>query len=88
MQLEGKAALVTGGTRGIGRAIVIALAKAGADVALTYNSNEALAQEVVAEVQALGRKAKALKVDVSLVDEASSAIEDTTKEFGKLDILV
>jgi 3-oxoacyl-[acyl-carrier protein] reductase len=88
MQLEGRAALVTGGTRGIGRAIVVALAKAGADVALTYNSNEALAQEVVAEVQALGRKAKAIKVDVSIVDEAASAIEETTKEFGKLDILV
>lgn len=88
MQLEGKAALVTGGTRGIGRAIVVALAKAGADVALTYNSNEALAQEVVAEVEALGRKAKALKVDVSLADQASSAIDDTTKQFGKLDILV
>src|SRR5688572_26835337 len=88
MQLEGRAALVTGGTRGIGRAIVVALAKAGADVALTYNSNEALAQEVVAEVQALGRKAKALKVDVSIMDEAASAIEETTKEFGKLDILV
>lgn len=88
MQLEGRAALVTGGTRGIGRAIVVALAKAGADVALTYNSNEALAQEVVAEVQALGRRAKAIKVDVSIVDEAASAIEETTKEFGKLDILV
>jgi 3-oxoacyl-[acyl-carrier protein] reductase len=88
MQLEGKSALVTGGTRGIGRAIVVALAKAGADVALTYNSNEALAQEVVAEVQALGRRSKALKVDVSVVDEAASAIEETTKEFGKLDILV
>lgn len=88
MQLEGKSALVTGGTRGIGRAIVVALAKAGADVALTYNSNEALAQEVVAEVQALGRKAMALKVDVSLPDEAASAIEGVAKEFGKLDILV
>ena len=88
MQLEGRAALVTGGTRGIGRAIVVALAKAGADVALTYNSNEALAQEVVAEVQALGRRAKAIKVDVSIVDEAASAIEETAKEFGKLDILV
>jgi 3-oxoacyl-[acyl-carrier protein] reductase len=88
MQLEGRAALVTGGTRGIGRAIVVALAKAGADVALTYNSNEALAQEVVAEVQALGRRAKAIKVDVSIVEEAASAIEETAKEFGKLDILV
>jgi 3-oxoacyl-[acyl-carrier protein] reductase len=88
MQLEGRAALVTGGTRGIGRAIVVALAKAGADVALTYNSNEALAQEVVAEVEALGRRGKAIKVDVSIVDEAASAIEETTKEFGKLDILV
>lgn len=88
MQLEGKAALVTGGTRGIGRAIVVALAKAGADVALTYNSNEALAQEVVAEVQALGRRARAIKVDVSIADEAASAIEETTREFGKLDILV
>jgi 3-oxoacyl-[acyl-carrier protein] reductase len=88
MQLEGKSALVTGGTRGIGRAIVVALAKAGADVALTYNSNEALAQEVVSEVQALGRKAKAIKVDVSIMDEAASAIDETTKEFGKLDILV
>jgi 3-oxoacyl-[acyl-carrier protein] reductase len=88
MQLEGKSALVTGGTRGIGRSIVVALAKAGADVALTYNSNEALAQEVVAEVEALGRKAKALKVDVSLAEQASSAIEETVKEFGKLDVLV
>lgn len=88
MQLEGKSALVTGGTRGIGRAIVVALAKAGADVALTYNSNEALAQEVVAEVEALGRKAMALKVDVSVTDEAAAAVEGVAKEFGKLDILV
>lgn len=88
MQLEGQSALVTGGTRGIGRAIAVALAKAGADVAITYNSNEALAQEVVAELQASGRKAVAYKVDVAKAEEAQSCIERTIAELGKLDILV
>lgn len=88
MLLNDRAALVTGGSRGIGRAIALDLAKAGADVAITYNSNPALAEEVVKEIEALGRKAMALKVDVAVVAEAQEALDQVAKEFGKIDILV
>jgi 3-oxoacyl-[acyl-carrier protein] reductase len=88
MKLSGSSALVTGGTRGIGRAIAMRLAEDGADIAITYNSNESLANEVADAVRALGRKCIAIKADVALVAESTAAIEKTIAEFGRLDVLV
>ena len=65
MTLAGKVALVTGGSRGIGKAIVLALAGAGADVAINYAGNIAAAQEVASEVEAMGRKAVLVQGDVA-----------------------
>src|SRR5947207_465369 len=88
MLLEGLSALVTGATRGIGKAIALALASEGADVAITYNSNEALAKEVADEIRALNRKSLALKLNVAVQAEAQEAVDKTIAEFGKLSILV
>lgn len=88
MALEGKAAFVTGGSRGIGRAIVLALAGAGADVAINYAGNIAAAEEVAAQVTAMGRKAVLIQGDVSNTATAAEMIEKVVAELGKIDILV
>ena len=88
MRLAGKAAVVTGGGRGVGRAVALAYAREGADVIVNYVSNDATAQEVVAEVQKIGRKAKAVKADVSLQADCQGLIQACVDEFGKIDILV
>lgn len=88
MELAGKAALVTGGSRGIGAAIAIALAREGADVAITYVSAADRAQAVVAQIQALGRRALAIRADSADMAEVKAAVERTAAEFGALDILV
>ncbi|MBI2502220.1 MAG: 3-oxoacyl-ACP reductase FabG [Candidatus Latescibacteria bacterium] len=85
--LTGKTALVTGGSRGIGRAIALRLAAEGADVALCARQVEA-AQAVVGELQALGVRALARQVDVALTTPAGALIEAVLAEWGKLDILV
>ena len=88
MKFEGKTALVTGGSRGIGRAICLELAGGGANVVLCYAGNEAAAQETVRAVEALGVKALAVRCDVSDaagVDELAKAAVET---FGRIDILV
>ncbi|MFC5471952.1 3-oxoacyl-[acyl-carrier-protein] reductase [Cohnella suwonensis] len=86
--LEGKSALVTGASRGIGRAIAIALAKAGADVAVNYSGSEAAAAETVKAIEALGRKAIAVKANVGKSAEFDEMVAAALEAFGKLDILV
>jgi 3-oxoacyl-[acyl-carrier protein] reductase len=87
-ELEGKAALVTGGSRGIGRAICIELAARGARVAVNYNASAALAEQVVADVTAAGGDAFALAGDVSDPAAAEALVKETVAKFGGLDILV
>jgi 3-oxoacyl-(acyl-carrier-protein) reductase len=86
--LKDKVSLVSGSSRGIGRAIAIMLAEAGSDVIVNYNSNEAAAEEVVAKIKQMGRKAKAYKADVSNRTQASEMVEQAQKDFGFIDILV
>ena len=88
VSLKDKVALVTGGSRGIGRACAVALARAGAQVAITYAGNEAAAQETVAMIEKAGGKARALKFDVADTKACSDAVEQVVKELGRLDILV
>ncbi|MCL4240298.1 MAG: 3-oxoacyl-[acyl-carrier-protein] reductase [Dehalococcoidia bacterium] len=86
--LDGKAALVTGGSRGIGRAICIELARRGAKVAVNYQANAALAEAVVAEIAAAGGEAFAIRGDVAESDDAAALVKGTVDRFGALDILV
>ena len=88
MHLEGKVAIVTGASRGIGRAVAINLAQSGADVVVNYSGSEGAAQETVEAVQALGRKAIKFKANVANADEVASMVEEAHKEFGHIDILV
>ena len=86
--LKSKRALVTGGSRGIGAAIVKRLAREGADVALTYTSSPDKAEEVAKEAQALGVRAIAIQADSADPAAVTAAVERAAKEFGGLDILV
>lgn len=88
VDLKDKVALVTGGSRGIGRACAVALAKAGAQVVITYAGNEAAAQETVALVEKAGGKARALKSDVSDTKACGELVDQVVKELGRLDVLV
>lgn len=88
MELEGHKALVTGGSRGIGRAIAIELARRGADVVINYNRSEGPALEVVAEIEALGRKGFALQADVSDFTQAGALVKGAVAALGGLNILV
>lgn len=83
-----KVALITGASRGIGRACAVALAKRGYDIAVNYNSNDAKAKEVVDEITSLGRKAVAYKADTADLTAVKQMFRDVVKEFGKLDVLV
>ncbi|MDK8638683.1 3-oxoacyl-[acyl-carrier-protein] reductase [Niallia taxi] len=88
MKLDGKTALVTGGSRGIGRAIALKLAKEGANVAVNYAGSAALANEVVEEIKQLGKDAIAIQCDVSNGESVANMIKETIDHFGSLDILV
>ncbi len=87
-ELEGRRALVTGGSRGIGRAICLELARAGAAVAVNYNASEDAAREVVAAIEADGGTAAALPGDVAESDQAAALVKAAASELGGLDILV
>ncbi len=85
--LDGKRALVTGGSRGIGAAIAMALAENGADVAITYNKSPERANDVVAAIEKLGRRALAVHADSADADAARRAVNETVERLGGLDIL-
>lgn len=86
--LANKRALVTGASRGIGRAIAIGLAEAGADVAITYERSADLAKEVVSEIEKLGQRAVAIQANSADAAAVKQSVEDTVKALGGLDILV
>jgi len=88
MQLEGRTALVTGASRGIGRAIALALAEEGADVAVNYISSERLAGEVVDKIRGMGRKAILAQADVSDYPSAIRMAQEVLEAFGHVDILI
>ena len=88
IDLTGKSAIVTGGARGIGRAIALRLATQGADVAFSYRGNEAAAKETAGAIEALGRKALPIKADASDPASAESVVAQAIEAFGKVDILV
>jgi 3-oxoacyl-[acyl-carrier protein] reductase len=88
IDLSGKTALVTGGSRGIGKAIALRLAAQGADVAFSYRGNAAAADVTTSEIEALGRRALALQADVSDADAADGLVKAVLDAFGKVDILV
>jgi len=88
MRLKDKVALITGSSRGIGRAIALAFAKEGADVVVNYLRSRDKAEEVVSEIKRLGRKAIAIRADVSNIAEVKEMVNKCIKQFHKLDILV
>jgi len=86
-RVEGKVAIVTGAGRGIGKAIALVLAEAGADIAVV-DFRKALAEETAEEIRQLGRKALAIPTDVTQEDQVRRTVEQTLSQFGKIDILV
>lgn len=88
MKLKDKVALVTGSSRGVGKAVALGYAKEGANVVVNYTSNEKAANEVVDAIQGMGCKAVAVKADVARKSEAENLVKAAVDNFGRLDILV
>jgi len=88
MNFLGKTAVVSGGARGIGRAICLELGRQGCDIAFNYTRSAAQAEELIAELEALGRKARAFHVDAIDHDAVAGMVTSVRKEFGKIDYLV
>lgn len=87
-RLSGKVALVTGSSRGIGRAIALRLAQEGADVAINYSRDEVAAKEVLAQVEAYGRRGIIIKANLASVSETRAMVDETVERFERLNILV
>ncbi|MET4559216.1 3-oxoacyl-[acyl-carrier protein] reductase [Lysinibacillus parviboronicapiens] len=87
-KLQGKVAVVTGASRGIGRAIALKLSEEGAKIVVNYSGSQAKAEEVVASIQANGGEAIAIQASVSIAEEVTSLMDAAVKTFGSLDILV
>jgi 3-oxoacyl-[acyl-carrier protein] reductase len=87
-EFEGRSAIVTGGTRGIGRAIVEELARRGTNVAFTFNKNREMADQLAAEIQGRGGRALAFQADVTDFDATESMVKAVKGEFGSIDYLV
>lgn len=88
MELEGKNAIVTGGSMGIGRAIALDLARNGANVAINHRKHSAEAEAVCAEIAKMDRRALAIRADVASFKDAQTMVDAVVKEFGRVDILV
>lgn len=88
MKLPGRTALVTGGAHRVGRALSLALARAGADVVVNYHTSEEKARATVREIEKIGRRAIAVRADVSDEEAVKRLVERTEAEFGRLDVLV
>ncbi len=86
--MKDKVALVTGGSRGIGKEIALGLARKGANVAITYNSNESLAQEVIEDIKQFGVKAIAIKGNSAIEEDVNNIVSKVEEELGTIDILV
>jgi len=88
LELEGKVAIVTGGSRGIGASIAIELAKEGVDVAINYRKSEEQAKQVRETVESLGRRCLPVRADTSSFQDAQDMVQKVVEELGRLDILV
>lgn len=88
MRLAGRAAVVTGSSRGVGRNVAMAFAQEGADVLINYTSSEGPALEAVEEIRAMGRKSVAVKADVAVKDDVEAMMAAAKDNFGRLDIVV
>ena len=88
VQLNGKVAIVTGGAKGIGKAITVALAEEGAKVVINYNSSKEAAENLVNELGKEGHDVYAVQADVSKVEDANRLVEEAVNHFGQVDILV
>src|SRR5919199_2981202 len=88
MRLEGKIALVTGGSHGIGKAIALTFAREGADVAITYRGNEEGARDTARQIEALGRRALVRLAEMTDLDDCPRVVDETIRDLGRLDVLV
>jgi 3-oxoacyl-[acyl-carrier protein] reductase len=88
MELEGKVAIVTGGTRGIGRAIVLDLAANGADIILNFRKSDDLAKELAKTISDMERRAMVVQADVSSFEDAQAMVQSVLEDFGQIDILI
>lgn len=88
MRLDNKTAIITGGSRGIGKEVALHLASLGADIAISYNSNADAANKVIEEIRSMGRKAIAMKADVGKKEQVEEFVGEVLEQYGNIDILV